>query len=229
MATRTKVHGVTPSLYRQTANDRFKRRAGAWLWGSVAIATILHFGVIRFFPTLTAADFSFSAHELEAVELPPEIDVPPPPEAIDRPALPVVAQTELEEDITITPTTFEENPVDRLPPPPSAAAGLGDRPVFTPFTVAPKIKDPSKAARIVKGRYPSLLKEAGIGGTVIVWAFIDARGIVRNTQINTSSGNRELDEAASLAVMEFEFAPAWNRDEKVPVWVALPITFRSEF
>lgn len=219
---------AAPTIYRQTANDRFKKSFGAWLWGSMIVATVVHFALIRFFPTLTAADFSFNVSEFEAIELPPEIQIPPPPEMIQRPALPVVAQTELEEDVTIAPTTFEENPVDDLPPPPSNAAVLGDRPVFTPYTVAPSLKDPQKAARIVESHYPNILRQAGVTGTVLVWAFITVDGLVENTEINTSSGNHILDEAAAAAVSEFVFSPALNRDEKVPVWVALPITFRTE-
>ena len=225
----TQPKAAAPTLYRQTANDRFKKSFGSWLWGSMIVATVMHFALIRFFPTLTAADFSFNVSEFEAIELPPEIEIPPPPEMIQKPALPVVAETELEEDITIAPTTFEENPVDDLPPPPAnGAAGLGDRPVFTPYTVAPSLKDPRKAARIVESHYPNILKQAGITGTVIVWAFIDKEGLVKNTEVSTSSGNHTLDEAATAAVSKFVFSPAMNRDEKVPVWVALPITFRTE-
>ncbi len=227
MAKQPKTDARAPTLYRQTANDRFKRRFGAWLWGSVIVATFVHFALIKYFPTLRAADFSFRASELETIELPPEIKIPPRPEAIKRPALPVVAKTELEEDITIAPTTFDENPVNDLPPPPSdRAAGLGDQPVFTPYTVAPALRDPRRATRIVERQYPRLLKDAGIGGTVVVWAFIDEVGLVKNTAVNASSGYAPLDEAASRAVLQFEFRPALNRDETVPVWVALPITFK---
>ena len=60
----------------------------------------------------------------------------------------------------------------------------------------------------------------------MVWAFIDEVGLVKNTAVNASSGYAPLDEAASRAVLQFEFRPALNRDETVPVWVALPITFK---
>ncbi len=204
---------------RRTANDEFKRSEGAWLWGSVILATVLHFGLFKFFPELTASDVSFGVKEFEAVE------IPPPPEQISRPAVPVVAETELEEDITIAPTTFEENPVENLPPPPSDASRLGDQPVFTPYTVKPEIKDRRKAIRIVERYYPKLLKEAGIGGKVNVWVFIDTKGRVKNAVVQKSSGNKALDDAALKAAKEFEFTPALNRDKRVPVWVAIPITF----
>ncbi len=209
----------------ETANDLFKKKAAAWFWGGLMLATVVHFGFIRFFPELAAADVSFAMSEFRAIELPPEVHVPPPPEAIQRPALPVVAETELEEDVTIAPTTFEENPVDKLPPPPAEASRLQDAPAFTPYTVAPRLLDPKRAERIVEQKYPKLLSQAGIGGTVIVWAFIDATGVVRNCVVNKSSGVTGLDEAAEAAVTEFRFAPALNADKHVPVWVQIPITF----
>lgn len=215
-------------LLSDTANDRFKRRFSAWFWGGLMFATVVHFGLIRFFPELTAADISFSVTEFEAIDLPPEVEIPPPPELIRRPALPVVATTDLEEDITIAPTTFAENPIANLPPPPSDQASIADRPTITPFTVAPEVKDPAKAARIVESKYPRVLRDAGIGGTVEVWAFIDAVGVVKRAQVKQSSGYRSLDEAAVAAVREFEFRPALLLDQHVPVWVVLPLTFRLE-
>ncbi|MGD2218161.1 MAG: energy transducer TonB [Gemmatimonadales bacterium] len=209
-----------------TANERFKSRFGAWLWGGTIIATALHFALLNYFPPLTAADLSFGVREFESVSLPPEIEIPPAPEAIARPAVPVVAQTVFEEDITIAPTTFEQNPVEALPAPPSSVVrSIEEQPVFTPYTVAPSVRDVQRARRIVQEKYPRILQDAGIGGTVVVWALIDERGVVRKCQVHVSCGQAMLDEAALSAVMEFEFHPAYNHDKKVPVWISMPITF----
>ena len=54
---------------------------------------------------------------MRLIELPPEIEIPPPPEAISRPATPVMVLTDIDDDITIAPTTFADSPVDVLPPP----------------------------------------------------------------------------------------------------------------
>ncbi|UCC83851.1 MAG: TonB family protein [Gemmatimonadota bacterium] len=212
-------------VYSQTANDRFKKSSNQWFFGSIVLATVLHFGLFQFFPELTASDVSFGVNEFEAIELPPEVEIPPPPEQIARPAVPVISATELEEDITIAPTTFEENPVESLPPPPSDVSRLGDRPVFTPYTVRPEIKDRRRAVQIVMAHYPKILQDAGIGGTVYVWLFIDTNGRVQNAQVQESSGNESLDAAAMEAVYEIEFTPALNMDKRVPVWVAFPILF----
>jgi protein TonB len=74
--------------------------------------------------------------------------------------------------------------------------------------------------------YPPLLREAGVGGTVGVYFFIDEEGAVRNTILRESSGHPALDEAALRVANVYRFEPALNRQEPVPVWVAFPITFQ---
>ena len=212
-----------------TANERFKKSFSSWFWGSMTAATLLHFAVFAFWPSLQAEDVSFSADEIEAIELPPEIEIPPPPEAIARPATPVIAEAAIDEDITIAPTTFEENPVENLPPPPDEVeTDVSAAPTFTPFTVAPDITNRGEVQRALEREYPPLLRDAGIGGTVKVWFFIDEGGQVQDTRVNTSSGHTALDEAAIRVANVFRFTPALNRDKKVPVWVALDITFTTK-
>lgn len=210
----------------ETANDRFKSSFGSWFWGSMIAATVLHFALFALFPRLTAEDFSYTQAEIETIDLPPEIDIPPPPEQISRPATPVVTEAEIDEDITIAPTTFEDNPVEQLPPPPEEGEGeLSDQPVFTPWDVPPSHTNASEVQRALQREYPPLLKDAGIGGTAEVWFFIDEQGVVQDAVINTSSGHPQLDEAALKIAPTFQFTPAQNRDQVVPVWVSIPIQF----
>jgi periplasmic protein TonB len=212
-----------------TANDRFKRSFGAWFWSAMILATVTHFAVFAFWPEMTAEDVSYQADELTAIELPPEIEIPPPPEQIARPATPVIAAADIDEDITIPLTTFEDNPVENLPPPPSEAAAtdISQAPTFTPFTVKPDIKNRAELQRALEREYPPLLRDAGIGGTVQVWFFIDEEGRVQNTQVNQSSGHAALDNAALEVANIIEFSPALNRDKRVPVWISLPINFTT--
>ena len=220
---------AVPIEQRLTAHDRFKRSFGTWFWGSMIVATVAHFCVFNFWPEMTAEDVSYSADELEAIELPPEIEIPPPPEAIARPATPVMASADIDEDITIAPTTFEDNPVEDLPPPPTetATTDISAAPVFTPFTVRPDIKNRSEVARAMEREYPPLLRDAGIGGTVTVWFFINEQGVVQQTRVNESSGHKALDDAAIKVADVIQFTPALNRDKQVPVWISLPITFTT--
>ena len=212
---------------QETANDRLKRSFSSWFWGSMIVATFVHFSAFAFWPELTAADFSFESDELEAIDLPPEIEIPPPPQQIARPATPVMASADIDEDITIAPTTFEDNPVEDLPPPPEEqAVDLSAAPTFTPFTVAPDIQNRAEVIRAMEREYPPLLRDAGIGGTVQVYFFIDEEGTVQQFQVNETSGHQALDDAALAVAGVYRFSAALNRDKRVPVWVSFGITFQ---
>jgi protein TonB len=219
-----------PPEVHETANERFKRGFNSWFWGSLTVATLFHFGVFAFMPKFSAADMSTGpANELETVELPPEIKIPPPPKSIARPATPVVASASVKEDITIAPTTFEENPIENLPPPPSASSeDISAAPTFTPYTVRPRLKNEAEVQRALMRFYPPLLRDAGISGTVQMWFFIDENGKVQKTQVNQSSGYEAFDQAAQKVAALMQFAPALNRDKKVPVWVSIPIVFQTQ-
>jgi protein TonB len=219
------TEGIT--AISRTANDRFKEGFGSWFWGSIAAAAVIHFAMFAFWPDATAANVAFDSAEIETIDLPPEIEIPPPPEQIARPATPVVSDVTIDEDITIAPTTFEMNPIENLPPPPSPGEGdISDAPVYTPFTVAPELKNRREVERALQRYYPPMLKDAGIGGTTTVWFFIDQNGRVEKYQVNNSSGQKQLDEAAMRVADLMQFSPALNRDQKVPVWVSVPVTFR---
>ena len=155
------------------------------------------------------------------IDLLPEIEIPPPPEAISRPATPVMAVTDIDDDITIAPTTFADNPVDDLPPPPTdeGEADLSAAPVFTPMTVRPEIRNTREVEAALMMEYPAILRNAGIGGTVVVWFFISEEGTVLDRRVSQSSGYTHFDEAALEVADIFRFTPALNRDQIVQVWM----------
>ena len=216
---------VTTTAF-ETENDRFKRSFSSWFWSSMIAATVVHFMLFQFWPTLTAEDVSFTVEELETIELPPEIEIPPPPERISRPATPVMAAADIDEDITIAPTTFEENPVQDLPPPPTeVVVDVAAAPVFTPMTVRPEIRNRGEVVRAMTRAYPPILRDAGIGGQVVVWFFISEDGVVLDKRVSQTSGHPQLDDAALEVAGVYQFTPALNRDQKVKVWIQIPITF----
>ena len=203
-----------------TANERFKASFGAWLCCGIMAATALHFAVIQFFPALTAADLSFGVMETQAIELPPEVEIPPPPEAIARPAVPVVAHTVLDEDITIAPTTFEHNPVESLPPPPSRDVDVREKPVYIARDVEPRLTNGPEVGRLLTQMYPEMLREAGIGGTVVLWVFVETDGQPGACQVHRSSGYSAFDETAERIATRMVFRPAMSRDRPVAVWIS---------
>jgi protein TonB len=228
MAEKKKVPAT--AAVAETANDRFKKGFGNWFWGSVMMATVVHFLIFAFFPSLRADDVSIATQQLEAIELPPEVEIPPPPEQIARPATPVIGDATIDEDITIAATTFEATPIENLPPPPAGATSddISRAPVFTPYTVRPSLRNTSEVERALQRNYPPLLRDAGIGGKVVMWFFIDEDGNVIRTQLFEGSGYDALDEAAGKVASVMRFSPALNRDKKVQVWVQIPITFSSK-
>ena len=141
-----------------------------------------------------------------------------------------MAAADIDDDITIAPTTFADNPVDVLPPSPTdeGEADLSAAPVFTPMTVRPEIRNRREVEAALMREYPSILRGSGIGGQVIVWFFISKEGSVLDRRVFESSGFAQLDEAALKVADVFQFTPALNRDKIVPVWIRFPITFQVQ-
>ena len=211
-----------------TANDDFKRSFSSWFWGSITAATVIHFLVFAFMPAMQAEDVSMTNDPMETIEIPDEIEIPPPPEAIARPATPIITDTPIEEDITIPDVTFDANPVENLPPPPDEVeTDISAAPMWTNPDIYPELRNREEMGRLLEREYPPLLRDAGIGGTTKVWFFIDETGKVVKTQINVSSEHQALDEVAIKVADRYVFSPAMNRDKPVPVWISLDITFKT--
>lgn len=211
------------------ANDRFKRGFETRFWNSMIAATLAHAAVLMLWPNLHATDLNFSMEELTAIELPPEIRIPPPPEQIQRPANPIVSDAQIDEDITITPMLFEDRLAGPLTPPPTqTTVDLADQPYFTPREVNPQFRNLAEFRRLLERAYPQMLRNSGIGGTVTLNFFINTEGAVEAVQLAETSGYPLLDEAALRVAPSIQFSPALNRDEPVAVWVAVPIVFTPD-
>ena len=210
----------------ESANDRFKRQQSTLVSLGLILAVTVHFAFFALFPRLYAADLTGIGGEIEALNLPPEVRIPPPPQQIARPATPRVAAVEVNEDVTIAPTTFEANPAENLPPPPRVGTpSPDDRPTFIPYDMPPRLLNPDEIRTALARLYPDRLREAGIEGSVVLWIFIDSKGEVRKSQVQTGSGYDAMDRVAQEIVERMRFAPAKNRDKTTPVWVAQKITF----
>lgn len=211
---------VKPESFRHG----FETRLAVGLILSVA----LHYALFTFFPTFHAAELEFRGTEIAAINLPPALEVPPPPEMIARPAAPKVAAVELDEDVTIAPTTFEANPVENLGPPPKPAATERPRenqPSFIPYDTPPRLRNPDEIRELLRRSYPEALRMAGIEGTVVLWIHIDAAGTVIGARVNQSSGYPLMDQAALAVSHQMSFTPAKNRDKRTPVWVQQALVF----
>jgi protein TonB len=192
--------------------------------------------------------------EVTIIEVPPELELPPPPPPPETQAPKVVAediprgfQTLSVPDIVPTdipppnPTqTFREADFSgvgvqggradgrRVSDEEAKSIDLSAAPAFTPMTVPPRILNEAEVIRALERNYPPLLRDAGIGGDVNVWFFIDESGRVIKKQVDKPSGYPALDEAALKVADVMRFSPAYNRDKKVQVWVSLPIKFSTK-
>ena len=153
---------------------------------------------------------------IENIDIPQtqQIDNTPPPA---RPSIPVPSDDEdIAADLTLDELDFDDfSNLDAPPPPPS-----GPRVVFIPYD------DPPVAMSPIRPSYPEIAQEAGIEGVVVVQAFIDEKGRVKETLILKGVPNTGLDEAAMEAIRKTRFRPAKQRERAVGVWISIPVNFK---
>ena len=153
---------------------------------------------------------------IENIDIPQtqQIDNTPPPA---RPSIPVPSDDEdIAEDLTLDELDFDDfSNMDAPPPPPS-----GPKVVFIPYD------DPPVAMTPIRPVYPEIAQEAGIEGVIVVQAFIDEKGRVKETLILKGVPNTGLDEAAMEAIKGTRFRPAKQRERAVGVWISIPVNFR---
>ena len=153
---------------------------------------------------------------IENIDIPQtqQIDNTPPPA---RPSIPVPSDDEdIAEDLTLDELDFDDfSNMDAPPPPPS-----GPKVVFIPYD------DPPVAMTPIRPVYPEIAQEAGIEGVIVVQAFIDEKGRVKETLILKGVPNTGLDEAAMDAIKATRFRPAKQRERAVGVWISIPVNFR---
>ena len=153
---------------------------------------------------------------IENIDIPQtqQIDNTPPPA---RPSIPVPSDDEdIADDLTLDELDFDDfSSLDAPPPPPS-----GPRVVFIPYD------DPPVALSPIRPTYPEIAQEAGIEGVVVVQAFIDKKGRVKETLILKGVPNTGLDEAAMEAIRKTRFRPAKQRERAVGVWISIPVNFK---
>ena len=82
---------------------------------------------------------------------------------------------------------------------------------------------PSVVSRVTP-EYPPFARDAGVEGTVLVWALVGVSGRVEDAQVQRSIPM--LDSAALEAVRKWRFTPALANLHPVRVWVAVPVRFR---
>jgi TonB family protein len=218
-----------PLPYRgRKAYDPLRDDYAAYFFMAITVAALIHLAVLATarFDVLGGWEMR-RADELAQVEL-REYQVPPPPEAVARPAIPVLStRVDISEEITIGSVLLRDNPVHSLPAPSlGEPVDVSESPAFTPYEVRPQLRNAAEVQRALQQGYPAYFRDAGVGGRVILWVFINEAGEVRNTRVVEGCGYPELDGIAENVVRQVaRFSPAYNRDQRVPVWIQIPVTF----
>jgi len=76
--------------------------------------------------------------------------------------------------------------------------------------------------------YPLLGRKRGYQGTVIIDVLVSREGRVSDLRLFTSSGHTVLDQAALTSVKTWLFHPGTRGEEKVDMWVKVPVRFQLE-
>jgi protein TonB len=101
------------------------------------------------------------------------------------------------------PVVFDEpSPVDVQAPPPAPPAP----PAAPAVAAGPTSLDASVCSRPTFGYPPAALRARASGTTVVLVTFVDS-GQITSTSVQSSSGNRDLDRAATAGVKRYKLCP----------------------
>lgn len=198
-----------------SANTEFKAQYTKYLEIGLLLAILIHAVAFAFWPEYVPSVYKLREERIEVVEIPPEIEIPPPPEEIARPevAVEVEASDEASEEETIAPTFLDAENLPPAPPPPPPEPEM-----FFAFDTYPVV---TKSAT---PKYPELARKAEVEGIVVVMVTIDESGRVINAWIAESSAE-VLNQSAIEAAYEFRFTPAKQRDVAVKATISIPFRF----
>jgi protein TonB len=203
----------------KTAQARFKEGYGKYVFEAFFTALVVHFLVFYIIPP-----FEFTPYQPVEDYIPWDPGIPPLPDIIDEPD-------------PIAPPVIEPNPF--------ADDGEGDGDIDIPktsprdpgeirFTAMPRQEvEPFVAwdrmpvlVKAFSPSYPTLARDAGIEGRVVLRVTIGADGRVEAASVIRSEVTPAMEKAAIAAVMKFEFTPAMQQSVPVRSLMAVPVWFR---
>jgi protein TonB len=200
------------------ANVKFKAGYNRYLRNSLFAAIVIHFLVIYFSPQFEFKPYVLREQEFIVVETAEDFELPPPPKEIDQPAVVMEAAEgeEVDDEAEIAPTSFDR--IDNLPPPPPPPYETSQE--FYAFD------EPPALIKYIAPKYPSLARQAGIEGTVLLRVVVGVDGKVESADVIQSDCTPAMDKAAIAAARQFLFKPAKQRTVPVRASMAVPIRFK---
>jgi TonB family protein len=183
---------------------------------SAFTAILIHICAFCVWPEYVPKIYRLPEEVLRVVELPPEIDVLPPPEEIPRPPLPIPVGTDdnLKDDDTIPPSDLD--PWNLPPPPP-----------MTSFDRGPYLPVPDRLPVLMHlevPRYPEMARKADLEGAVRLLLTVDETGRVIDARVIKTT-SEVFNQAAIDAAFRCRFEPALQADRPVRSRIVLPFRF----
>lgn len=199
-------------------NQKFKLGYNRYLRNALYLTLAVHVLMFYFTPTFKFKPYVLREEYFEAIDLPEQFELPPPPKEIAAPVVPIEAAEgeEVDEDAEIAPTTFER--IEDVPPPPPPPSEQATE--FYAFDEAPVL------VKFVNPKYPDLARQAGIEGTVLINVLVTEDGKVMDARVIQSDVTPAMEKAAIDAAKQFLFKPAKQRTVPVKARMAIPIRFK---
>ncbi|MCP4545884.1 MAG: energy transducer TonB [bacterium] len=187
-------------------------------WSLLVTFTIMVLSFL-FTPAFEPTPYSLKEEVFEVVDIPDDIEIPPPPKEVEMPKVPVQIEIsdEASEDDTIEDTSFDF--ADDIPAP-VATGGGGQTTTFLAFDEPPQ---PIYRAR---ARYPKLAQEAELEGVVMLLIYVDPRGNVFDVKVLSSTVPQILVDEALKAARKWRFKPGKQRNIPVATTISVPFQFR---
>lgn len=194
-----------------------------WLLPSVVVSSAVHVLVLLFLVAPVERVAAERPDHLVVIE--ERLPVPPPPREVARPAQPMVAEADVDVEITIPETPL----IPLTPYPPDLPEMVPDEDGFrfVPRTVEPRCRENCTAESIME-HIPDPLRRTGLSCRLVVGLRIDTSGMVSDTEVLSPSGEPSCDGAVESWARTTRWTTAYNRDEPVAVWIAQPIEIRTE-
>lgn len=158
---------------------------------------------------------------------PPPIQAPAPPTASQPPER-IVTRTDPSVRAVVQPSSVPVL-VD------NTGVANTERPLVEPTMSTIEVEAPAPAssaaaayASVAAPAYPPMARRQGREGETLLRVLVGVDGRALKVEINRSSGHRELDRAAIIAVRDWRFRAAVEGGVAIESWVEVPIAFRLD-
>lgn len=91
----------------------------------------------------------------------------------------------------------------------------------------PTLNNTKEMIRELIDNYPPVLRDAGIGGKILLLVRVNPDGTLRDAKVKDSSGHQALDEAALKVARKMKFQPAEGQSTIPDGWFPAPVLFVS--